>query len=97
MRILPYVKEFEAASIGKRVREGVGRKRASKSEEKARDGVEAETRRKGWKEREREKRREEWWNEVALKLGQVYSVSMSPLIDHRQPPTTPCGSTYHRL
>lgn len=54
MRIVPCVKELEAASIGKRVREGVGRKRASKSEEKARDGVEAETRRKGWRERERE-------------------------------------------
>lgn len=36
-------KSLKAASIGKQVREGVGRKRASKSEEKARDGVEAET------------------------------------------------------
>lgn len=47
--------------------------------------------------RRRGRGREERWNEVALKLGQVYSVSVSPLIDHRHPPTTPCGSTYRRL
>lgn len=43
MRIVSCVKGLEAASIGKQVREGVERKRASKSEEEARDGVEAET------------------------------------------------------
>lgn len=47
MRIISCVKELEAMSIGKQVREGAGRKRASKSEEKARDGVEAETEGKG--------------------------------------------------
>lgn len=43
MRIVSCVKGLKATNIGKQVREGVGRKRASKSEEETRDRVEAET------------------------------------------------------
>lgn len=83
MRIITCVKGLETIGIGKQTRGGWNR---SAREEEVRDGVEA-TWTRG--------KREEQWNEVALKLGQVYSVSVSPLID---PPSThnPCGSTYRQ-
>lgn len=90
MRNASCVKGLEAAGIGK-ADEREGRKEAREQARKKRaTGVEAEVDGE-WRWR---RRREERWNEVALKLGQVYSVSMSTLIDHRHPPTTPCGSTY---
>lgn len=95
MRNASCVKGLETAGIGKTVKRGRKREegRGKRGVERKRaTGVEAEVDSE-WRRRGREER----WNEVALKLGQVYSVSVSPLIDHRHPPTTPCGSTYHRL
>lgn len=87
MRNASCVKGLEAASIRK-TGEREGREEAREQARKKRTtGVVVDGE---WRRRRREKQ----WNEVALKLGQVYSVSMSLLIDHRYPPTTPCGSTY---